>query len=127
MTESERVIQGLDCVSGFGECLKSESFAGGICAYCVREIAKKSKELLKECDTVEYALNVLRKHGWKEEREWNDLYDDKTGHWIVLEDCSNSGIYCSECHVKVFDFTHKPKEKISKYCPHCGARMIWEL
>ena len=48
MTDLERVLQGLDCVSGFGHCLQSEAFAGGICVYCMKEIAKKAKELLKE-------------------------------------------------------------------------------
>ena len=46
----------------------------------------------------------------------------KEGHWIVLEFCANEGIYCSECHMKIFDRTTKPKEKLSKYCPHCGSR-----
>ena len=48
--------------------------------------------------------------------------DRKEGHWIVLEFCANEGIYCSECHMKIFDRTTKPKEKLSKYCPHCGSR-----
>ena len=48
MTDLERVLQGLDCISGFGHCLQSEALAGGICAYCMKEIAKKAKELLKE-------------------------------------------------------------------------------
>lgn len=46
----------------------------------------------------------------------------KTGHWIVLEFCANEGIYCSECHMKIFDRTTKPKDKLSQYCPHCGSR-----
>lgn len=46
----------------------------------------------------------------------------KKGHWIVLEFCANEGIYCSECHVKIFDRTTKPKKKLSQYCPHCGSR-----
>ena len=48
MTDLERVIQGLDCISGVGTCLQSEAFAGGICAYCMQEIAKKARQLLKE-------------------------------------------------------------------------------
>ena len=44
------------------------------------------------------------------------------GHWIVLEFCANEGIYCSECHMKIFDRTTKPKKKLSQYCPHCGSR-----
>ena len=46
----------------------------------------------------------------------------KKGHWIVLELCTNEGIYCSECHMKIFDRTTKPKKKLSQYCPHCGSR-----
>ena len=44
------------------------------------------------------------------------------GQWIVLEFCANEGIYCSECHMKIFDRTTKPKKKLSQYCPHCGSR-----
>ena len=46
----------------------------------------------------------------------------KEGHWVVLEYCSNEGIYCSECHMKIFDRVTKPKDKLSRYCPHCGSR-----
>lgn len=46
----------------------------------------------------------------------------KGGHWIVLDFCANEGIYCSECHMKIFDRTTKPKKKLSQYCPHCGSR-----
>lgn len=46
----------------------------------------------------------------------------KEGHWIVLDFCANEGIYCSECHMKIFDRTTKPKKKLSQYCQHCGSR-----
>jgi len=49
-------------------------------------------------------------------------HKDTYGHWTVLEDCSNSGIYCSECNMKIFDRITKPKRKLSQYCPHCGSR-----
>ena len=48
--------------------------------------------------------------------------ETKTGHWIVLDFCANEGIYCSECHMKIFDRVTKPKDKLSRYCPHCGSR-----
>ena len=48
--------------------------------------------------------------------------EPKTGHWIVLEYWANEGIYCSECHMKIFDRITKPKKKLSQYCPHCGSR-----
>lgn len=47
---------------------------------------------------------------------------ESIGHWIILDNCSNSGIYCSECNTKIFDYTTKPKKKLSKFCPHCGAK-----
>ena len=68
--------------------------------------------LLDECDNSRYCPPN------RFEIIWNTA-----GHWIVLDNCSNSGIYCSECQAKIFDFTHKPKDKISQFCPHCGAKM----
>ena len=44
----------------------------------------------------------------------------KHGHWVVLENCSNAGVYCSECHTKMFD-RYPMKKKFSQYCGHCGA------
>lgn len=54
------------------------------------------------------------------------LKEQETGHWIYLEKCSNSGIYCSECHTKVFD-NYPFKKKFSYFCPHCGTRMEGEI
>lgn len=47
----------------------------------------------------------------------------KTGHWILLDECSNSGYYCSECHKKVIKEGWSNTVKKIKYCPNCGARM----
>ena len=44
----------------------------------------------------------------------------KHGHWIVLQNCSNSGVYCSECMNKMFD-RYPMKKKFSQYCGHCGS------
>ena len=62
--------------------------------------------------------------------EWTDdalelLKEQGIGHWILLENCSNTGVYCSECHVKVFD-SYPFKKKFSYFCPHCGTRMEGE-
>lgn len=48
--------------------------------------------------------------------------EPKSGHWTVLKNCSNAGVYCSECQTKVFDHYPMPK-KLSRFCPHCGAKM----
>lgn len=49
----------------------------------------------------------------------------KTGRWEVLDECSNEGIYCSECHKKVFkiDYSNTMKWKNFRFCPNCGAKM----
>lgn len=59
--------------------------------------------------TIKGALELLKKHG----------------HWIVLKNCLNAGVYCSECKIKAFD--HYPmKKRLSCFCPHCGAKMEGE-
>ena len=50
----------------------------------------------------------------------------KTGHWIWLQFCANEGVYCSECHTKMFD-RYPMKKKLSQFCGHCGAKMDDEV
>ena len=49
----------------------------------------------------------------------------KTGKWIILDECANEGVYCSECHKKVFKLEFSPTMKWQnfEYCPNCGAKM----
>ena len=49
---------------------------------------------------------------------------EKTGHWIMLNECANSGYYCSECHKKVIKEGWSGTIKKIKYCPNCGAKMV---
>ena len=67
--------------------------------------------------TVKDALELLKSQQAEIER-----LKPKEGHWEVLTMCANEGIYCSECHMKIFDRTTKPKDRLSRYCPHCGSR-----
>ena len=48
----------------------------------------------------------------------------KTGHWILLDECSNSGYYCSECQKKVVKEGWSDTVKKIKFCPNCGAKMV---
>lgn len=48
----------------------------------------------------------------------------KTGHWIMLDECANSGYYCSECHKKVVKEGWSDTIKKIKYCPNCGKKMV---
>ncbi len=51
------------------------------------------------------------------------------GHWVLLDDCSNEGVYCSECHKKVYkkDYNYANVKLKSKCCPNCGAIMDGEF
>lgn len=48
------------------------------------------------------------------------------GRWIVLDECSNAGAYCSVCHKKVYKECYGNCKMKSTYCPNCGAKMDLE-
>jgi len=48
---------------------------------------------------------------------------EKTGHWILLDECANSGYYCSNCQKKLVKEGWSNTVKKIKYCPNCGAKM----
>ena len=53
-----------------------------------------------------------------------DVRKNIEGEWFPLEECANEGIYCSNCHKKVFriDYSNTMKKwKNFKYCPNCGS------
>ena len=55
-----------------------------------------------------------------------DVAEVKHGHWFLLDECANAGVYCSECSKKVYR-EHYANQKIkSAYCPNCGAKMDGE-
>lgn len=44
----------------------------------------------------------------------------KHGHWFVLDECANEGVYCSVCSKKVYKLYYANQKLKSKYCPNCG-------
>ena len=47
----------------------------------------------------------------------------KHGHWVLLDECANAGVYCSVCNKKVYkEYYANIKEK-SRFCPNCGTMM----
>ena len=50
----------------------------------------------------------------------------KSGELVCRKDENGAGFYCTVCGVRVFPYSHRPKRKLSKYCPHCGARFVNE-
>ena len=51
----------------------------------------------------------------------------KHGHWTLLDECSNAGVYCSVCHKKVYKTDYANQKIKSKYCPNCGSIMDEEF
>lgn len=49
---------------------------------------------------------------------------EQTGHWILLDECANSGYYCSECQKKLVKEGWSKTVKKIKFCPNCGAKMV---
>lgn len=49
--------------------------------------------------------------------------EPKMGQWVLLDECANSGYYCSECHKKIVKEGWSDTVKKIKYCPNCGAKM----
>lgn len=43
--------------------------------------------------------------------------------WNVLDNCSNAGVYCSECGKKVYRSDYANQKVKSNFCPNCGAKM----
>lgn len=81
-------------------------------------LLKEQEEKMKHLNniTLEYEKEVFRLQTLLKEQE------AKTGHWIYLQYCANEGVYCSECHTKMFD-RYPMKKKLSQFCGHCGAKM----
>jgi hypothetical protein len=74
------------------------------------------------------APNTWCEHGESYRPAYNKLKvvecgDVKHGHWYLLDECSNDGVYCSVCHKKVYRTNYANQKLKSPYCPNCGARM----
>lgn len=52
-----------------------------------------------------------------------DVAPVRHGRWVLLDECSNEGVYCSACNKKVYKACYANQKIKSKFCPNCGARM----
>ena len=53
--------------------------------------------------------------------------ETKHGHWTLLDECSNAGVYCSVCSKKVYKTDYANQKIKSNYCPNCGSIMDEEF
>lgn len=54
-----------------------------------------------------------------------DVAPVRHAKWELIDECINEGVYCSNCHKKIYRARAEyANQKVkSNYCPNCGARM----
>ena len=52
-----------------------------------------------------------------------DVQEIRHGKWELIDECANEGVYCSNCHKKVYRAKYANQKVKSNYCPNCGAKM----
>ena len=52
-----------------------------------------------------------------------DVQEVRHGKWELIDECANEGVYCSNCHKKVYRAKYANEKVKSNYCPNCGAKM----
>lgn len=52
-----------------------------------------------------------------------DVQEIRHGKWEFIDECANEGVYCSNCHKKVYRAQYANQKVKSNYCPNCGAKM----
>ena len=67
------------------------------------------------------ALSVIE--GVIAEQPTADVVPVNHAKWKLLDDCANEGVYCSNCHKKVYRAEYANQKVKSNYCPNCGAKM----
>lgn len=95
------------------------------CSHDTPTLVVAKREMVRGIDRVR-TVNTIRG------RQADEVYHlltgradliQKHGHWFLLDECANAGVYCSACNKKVYkEYYANVKEK-SKFCPNCGAIM----
>ena len=89
-------------------------------------------DLADDCISKKYALMCVDNHWWNGRdiriaiEKAPPVYpksDKPSGKWILLDECSNSGYYCSNCQKKLVKEGWSDTVKKIKFCPNCGAKM----
>lgn len=122
MPDREKVISTLEEIKtqaagiGLNSAVISHKFIDEII-----DLLKEQDDMGKELGN---AVELIHKKNERIEKllKEKEAVEPKTGHWTYLQYCANEGVYCSECHTKMFD-KYPTKKKLSQFCGHCGAKM----
>ena len=68
-------------------------------------------------DTIRYFEKRINKLGDY------DVVPVRHAKWELIDECANEGVYCSNCHKKVYRAEYANQKVKSNYCPNCGAKM----
>lgn len=52
-----------------------------------------------------------------------DVAPVRHAKWVLINECVNEGIYCSNCHKKIYRAEYANQKVKSNFCPNCGAKM----
>lgn len=90
-------------------------------------LAMTKEELIEQLRCAEHNQAVAEERLSQQAENVKDWAPVVHGHWVSLADCSNAGVYCSNCHKKVYKEDYalcNRKNKLrSNYCQNCGADM----
>lgn len=113
-----------DCNKGYDIIKVYELNMSGI--YDLKTVLEKKNLILiwernetKHMTAEEMRVKLEEMTGDKIEIEGNR----RIGRWFLLDECSNSGVYCSICGKKVYKEDYANQKIKSKYCPNCGSIM----
>ena len=86
----------------------------------------------KEYIELESAKKVLEEHyafnsaELLDEVPKADVQEVRHGKWELIDECVNEGVYCSNCHKKIYRAEYANQKVKSNFCPNCGAKMDGE-
>ena len=56
-----------------------------------------------------------------------DVAPVRHAKWELIDECVNEGVYCSNCHKKIYRAEYANQKVKSNFCPNCGAKMDQEV
>ena len=74
-------------------------------------------------------INPAHAEGWNtaiqiiNEASSADVAPVRHAKWVLIDECVNEGVYCSNCHKKIYRAEYANQKVKSNFCPNCGAKM----
>ena len=82
------------------------------CENCEYKPKGKNNKMLL-CLSCQYAKRLIAA----------DVAPVRHAKWELIDECINEGVYCSNCHKKIYRAEYANQKVKSNFCPNCGAKM----